>query len=1189
MRIVAVADTHLYHADLNPLPDGDVLIQAGDLLRSGKLTELREAVSWLRAQPHRHKIVIAGNHDWCFVREPEQARQLLGDQIVYLQDSGTEIDGVRFWGSPWQPEYHNWAFNLPRGEPLAAKWRLIPDGTDVLITHGPPRGIGDRLGADEHEGCDDLLAAVGRVQPVLHLFGHIHPDGGLWRVAPTWFANVTTWESERGPTVLDLDRKRRRIVPVSVPPATPARRTSDTPAPARRKTVPNPAPALGPGSLPEICALNNRALSLLDLDKPDEALALWEEALRLEGQHPESTYNRGLLRWRRGEITDEALLRELGEAAVSRPGDWLPPFLLAQVHLERGDCASALDCLWTAQDAAPPGIDAIQQACAFALSYLDVSRHQRLVPDEPPPRNCSADGRYLVTTVGEKRQEVEITDVLSGEVVSSFRAATQGPVLCLALGGDGSRLLTGGNFLEGLKLWDAATGRCLRELYRHEDRVTAAALGPDGKRALSAIGPTLTLWDADTGQALHRMAAGERVKFTAAAVHPDWRLAVSAGTDQAVRVWDLETGECLRVLRGHNAAAHSVCLSPDGRQVLSAAGDLTLRLWDVATGRCLRTFTPHAVPPPGEVCFSPDGRSAFSWNLRRVDWQWQEEVRQWSLAWEWTAPGQLCREADSEQEIAAARTFDGLLVQARRLVEEEPVRALELLREARALPGFQRRPEVVALWTGLYLRLPRVTLQGAWEVRTFAGHPGRVSCVHFTADGRRLLSAGHDGTLRLWDVSTGQCLRTFEGHEGAVTSACLSADDRRALSGGLDRSVRLWDLETGECLRHWPGHFEQGEERPGGTPGSGSDWEFLLHATGSALRLMQDLMDKLDGGKKGRPDPAVLRRRYAPGHSSAVRAVALSPDGRLALSGAEDGTLRLWEVAEGRRLHVLEGHEQRVNAVAFHPDGRLALSAGSDKTLRLWDVASGKCMRTFQGHEQGVRSVCWSRDGRTALSCSDVDRTVELWEAATGRCLVSHEHFGSPPVCLAAAGRHALAADGDTFKLWEVSTGRCLREFAGHGNWPDTVDALALSADGHYALSAGPDLTFKLWLLDWELQAREPADWDAGAWPYLAVFLNRHLPYTGKVPNEAASFDIEWALARHGRPTWTEEDFQRLLHLLGCAGHGRLRPEGVRRKLESQVRGWWARDPRDDLLRPREDRPRPGGWRAWLAWLLGRD
>jgi len=220
MRLIAVADTHLFHDDLTAkLPPGDVFIHAGDLLRGGSLDQLRQVLPWLHALPYRHKIVVAGNHDRCFEREPEEAVALLGPEIVYLRDSGAVIDGVRFWGSPWQPAYNDWAFNLPRGAALAAKWALIPDGIDVLITHGPPRGIGDGSGMPGRHGCDDLRRAVERLRPAVHLFGHIHEDGGCWQVGETLFVNVTTWDGERGPTVIDIERAGGRLVAVATPPA----------------------------------------------------------------------------------------------------------------------------------------------------------------------------------------------------------------------------------------------------------------------------------------------------------------------------------------------------------------------------------------------------------------------------------------------------------------------------------------------------------------------------------------------------------------------------------------------------------------------------------------------------------------------------------------------------------------------------------------------------------------------------------------------------------------------------------------------------------------------------------------------------------------------------------------------------------------------------------------------------------
>jgi len=196
-----MADTHGFHADLS-VPDGDVLVHAGDMTRGGSLDELREVGAFLSALPHRHKIVVAGNHDWALFRQPDQALAALGD-VTYLRDAPAVVEGLRFWGSPWQPEFFDWAFNLPRGRALAERWALIEDDTEVLVTHGPPRGYGDRCYDGRREGCDDLLARLERVRPSLHLFGHIHEDRGHWRLGPTLVVNATVAECELAPTVLD--------------------------------------------------------------------------------------------------------------------------------------------------------------------------------------------------------------------------------------------------------------------------------------------------------------------------------------------------------------------------------------------------------------------------------------------------------------------------------------------------------------------------------------------------------------------------------------------------------------------------------------------------------------------------------------------------------------------------------------------------------------------------------------------------------------------------------------------------------------------------------------------------------------------------------------------------------------------------------------------------------------------------
>lgn len=192
MRIVCTSDTHSLHYRIPEVPDGDVLIHAGDIMSGGwDWQEVDSFNNWLGTLPHKHKIVIAGNHDWLFYRNRAGIEPLLTN-ATYLENSGVEIDGFRFWGSPVQPEFMNWAFNVPRGEAIKRYWDQIPLDTDVLITHGPPMGIRDwtRLG-DDHLGCEELLAAINRVRPQLHVFGHIHGGAGQVADIHTYFCNAS--------------------------------------------------------------------------------------------------------------------------------------------------------------------------------------------------------------------------------------------------------------------------------------------------------------------------------------------------------------------------------------------------------------------------------------------------------------------------------------------------------------------------------------------------------------------------------------------------------------------------------------------------------------------------------------------------------------------------------------------------------------------------------------------------------------------------------------------------------------------------------------------------------------------------------------------------------------------------------------------------------------------------------------
>ncbi len=211
LTLVCLSDTHGRHREV-PVPRGDVLLYAGDLSNHGFPDDISEFNAWLGTLPHPHKFVICGNHDFTFERDPADARRRMTN-ATYLQDSGAEVAGLKVWGSPWQPRFFDWAFNLDRGPDIAAKWELIPDDTDILITHGPPAGILDQPRRGGPVGCVDLLYRVEELKPKLHLFGHIHEAAGVRETEHTLFVNasVGTRDPLGGTVVLTWDGERMSL------------------------------------------------------------------------------------------------------------------------------------------------------------------------------------------------------------------------------------------------------------------------------------------------------------------------------------------------------------------------------------------------------------------------------------------------------------------------------------------------------------------------------------------------------------------------------------------------------------------------------------------------------------------------------------------------------------------------------------------------------------------------------------------------------------------------------------------------------------------------------------------------------------------------------------------------------------------------------------------------------------------
>jgi Icc-related predicted phosphoesterase len=204
MRVVIISDTHNLHRDIE-LPEGDILVHCGDATGRGRPKEVIPFLQWFEDQEEfKYKIFVAGNHDFMFENDHNLARaELAGRNMIYLENEALEIEGIKFYGSPVQPWFHDWAFNQSRGPEIAATWRKIPDDTEFLITHGPPKNILDETREGDHPGCYDLLERIKEVRPAVHAFGHIHEGYGVAHLIPdvtsTIFINASICDRNYSP------------------------------------------------------------------------------------------------------------------------------------------------------------------------------------------------------------------------------------------------------------------------------------------------------------------------------------------------------------------------------------------------------------------------------------------------------------------------------------------------------------------------------------------------------------------------------------------------------------------------------------------------------------------------------------------------------------------------------------------------------------------------------------------------------------------------------------------------------------------------------------------------------------------------------------------------------------------------------------------------------------------------------
>ena len=387
------------------------------------------------------------------------------------------------------------------------------------------------------------------------------------------------------------------------------------------------------------------------------------------------------------------------------------------------------------------------------------------------------------------------------------------------------------------------------------------------------------------------------------------------------------------------------------------------------------------------------------------------------------------------------------------------------------------------------------------HLMTLRGHSNWVCSVAFSPDGEYLASGSADRTIRIWQVSTGECLQTLEGHSNWVMSVAFSPDGEYLASGSADRSIKIWQLNGGECLRTLEGH-SHGVWSIAFSPQG--DWL----VSGSADRTIK-VWDWNTG-----PCCQTLA-----GHRLGVWTVAVSPQGDYLASGSADRTIKLWDTRTGCCYRTMAGHTNWVWSLVFSPQGDRLASASADRTIRLWQIDSGRCLQVMQGHSNWVWSVAYSPQADYLVSGSE-DRSMKLWSIDKGQCLKTLQGCSNWVWALSFSPQEDLLASGNGDRLvhlWDVNSGTCVDTLSGAEK---AIWSVAFSPDGDVLASGNEDGKVRLWNVRSRRQMKRLSGHTQTIWSVAFNPTNEQQLATGSADRTIKLWDVptgqcRQTLARH--------------------------------------------------------------------------
>ena len=553
------------------------------------------------------------------------------------------------------------------------------------------------------------------------------------------------------------------------------------------------------------------------------------------------------------------------------------------------------------------------------------------------------------------------------------------------------RYLAAATYSGQVRMWDITAGKPLWTVTGARREWGLAFSQDETMLASGGFHGEVCVYDTLTGHRLKRFEGHPGTWVHCVGFHPGGEILASAGDDNAIRLWNLDTSSCQSVLFGHEARIFSIGFSRDGKLLFSSSSDGSVRVWDPAAGRCLRVIRHMPGEANLQMALHPNGR------LIATCCEEDPEVKIWDAAtgecrssFKGHAPWSASIAFNPEGTLLACSCSDGT-------VELWDLKHREIPQFFRLLIGHQHHVSVMAFGhLGLLASLPYGENINLWDVfsgkvlKTIQGYSRLIGGNAFSPDGKLLVQGDANGTVRVYSLVENRYITTIKGHAGPIWCVEFSPDGRSFASAADDRIVKLWDASTFQCLKTLTGH-------------TGYLWALAFSADARYLacaghnRAIKIWTTDQDGSTA----PFKDLESPDPEHWS----LAFDPSGKIIASGHENGKIHLMSVETGELLATYQHGGLYVGALRFSPDGKILMSSTNQKLLKKWDLSTGACIQTIPAEAAGNRNrgVAIGRDGSIIVTGSG-EPVIFLWRI-------------SPPDMSLQITR----LEGHTSRVWSVA------------------------------------------------------------------------------------------------------------------------------------------------------------------------